>query len=367
MKQIFTPFLCLILLISGAKGQQPPELVKDSLPKALSLDLPKELAQLRKKAGNGPLVPQIVSLGRKIFFDPVLSKDKTVACSSCHRPDSGFASHELLAVGIRGQKGMRNSPTVFNRGFGRPHFWDGRAKTLEEQVLMPIENPLELGHSLTEVLKDLRKDKTYRKRFQEAFGTNKSGSSGVTKGNLAKALAAFVSSLVLADSPVDRFHAGDSSALNTSEKRGLWIFESRGQCWQCHSGSNFSDESFHNTGVSWSQEVPDLGRFVITKKKKDARAFKTPTLRGLTQTAPYMHDGSMMSLRDVVQYYNIGCNPNDPNQDPRIKPLDLSRADKGALLAFLRALSRNSHDTSKKVRVKQTRGRRNEPMPKKKT
>ena len=221
-------------------------------------------------------------------------------------------------------------------------FWDGRAKTLEEQVLLPIENPLEFDHSVAEVLKSLRESPAWRRDFDRAFP-----GGGLSAQTLARALAAFVRSLVLADSPVDRFHRGHSAALTAVEKRGLWLFESKGQCWQCHSGFNFSDESFHNTGIAWRQPKKDPGRGGVTRKKEEMRSFKTPTLRGLVRTAPYMHDGSLATLEAVVDYYDQGGEAADPLQDPRIRPLRLTREDKAALVALLKALARSGFDSSR--------------------
>jgi cytochrome c peroxidase len=214
-------------------------------------------------------------------------------------------------------------------------FWDGRAATLEEQALRPIEDPDEMGSSVEETLKRLRADPTYGTQFREAFGGD------VSAAHLARALASFQRALVSGDSAVDRFHASDFKALTDDERQGLWLFESRGNCWRCHSGPNLSDGRFHNTGVGWGNATYDAGRFEITRQEADRGAFKTPTLRDVARTAPYMHDGSMATLEDVVRYYSRGGNAN-PHLDGQLKPLNLSDDEVRHLVAFLTALNGNA-------------------------
>ncbi|MFT7618351.1 MAG: cytochrome c peroxidase [Planctomycetota bacterium] len=355
MKHFSLQLLFMILVSGGLWGQITPSLATDTLPKRIATVLPKSIAVRQVVPKDSPILSPIIELGRRIFFDPVLSKDKTVACASCHRPESGFASNDPKAIGIGGKIGTRNSPTLFNRGFGGSSFWDGRVATLEEQVLEPISNPNELGHSVTDVLLAMGQDESYQSQFRSAFSTVKMPNKDamkemVTERNLSRAIATFVRSLVVADSPVDRFHRGDSGALTKIEKRGLWLFESRGGCWQCHSGFNFSDELFHNTGVALESKSSDEGRKKVTNKPRDLRAFKTPTLRGVAVTAPYMHDGSLKTLREVVEFYNRGGNTVDPVLDRRLRPLKLEPADVDALVALLKALSRNELNTSKDVK-----------------
>jgi cytochrome c peroxidase len=187
-----------------------------------------------------------------------------------------------------------------------------------------------MGSTVTDALAKLKANADYSKLFADAF------SDGVTPGNLAKALAAFERALVRGDSPVDRFRIkGDVAGMTPAEKRGFWIYESKGACWKCHSGANFSDDDFHNTGVSWGGT--DLGRFAVTKKEGDRGRFKTPTLRGVALRPPYMHDGSLETLDAVVDFYNRGGGKN-PHLDPHMKPLDLDDADRKALVAFLKSL-----------------------------
>lgn len=314
-----------------------PLLPIDTLPKELDLARASEQwAQLSGQPEGHAFSANRVALGRRLFFDPILSKDRTVSCASCHQPKHGFASPDPKAVGIGGQTGPRNAPTVLNRGLGKLQFWDGRANSLEEQALQPIANSRELGHSVEGAVASLRADSTYPEQFRLAFEADES----VTSENLGKALASFQRALLTGDSPVDKFQSGDYDALTSDERQGLWIFESRGQCWKCHSGNNYTDESFHNTGIGYGRKDRDLGRFEVTKKAADKAKFKTPTLRAIAQTAPYMHDGSLKTLKDVVDFYNIGGNSDDPQRDRELKPLGLSVKELAHLVAFLKAVSR---------------------------
>ncbi|HJT35909.1 MAG TPA: cytochrome c peroxidase, partial [Pirellulales bacterium] len=207
----------------------------------------------------------------------------------------------------------------------------GRTKTLEEQALEPIANPLEMGNQVSDVVARLQADAGYRANFATAYP------DGVTAQNLGRALAAFERVLLSGGSRVDRFQAGDFAALNESQRIGLWLFESRGGCWRCHRGQNYTDEKFHNTGVAVLQSRPDAGHCAVTGDESDRGRFKTPSLRGVARTAPYMHDGSLSTLREVVEYYNRGGG-RAAELDPEIKPLGLSAEESGHLVEFLRAL-----------------------------
>jgi len=276
-------------------------------------------------------------LGRRLFFDPVLSADRSVSCASCHAPEKGFADSQPFSSGVGGRKTTRNAPTILNRAYGKSFFWDGRAPTLEAQVLEPIENPLEMALALDEALARLEEEPAYRTAFGE-LGAEPGGAP--TRAALARALAAFVRAQVLGDSPVDRFRAqGEFDALDDAERAGLWFYESRGGCWRCHSGPNFSDELFHATGVGSQGGEPEPGRSAVTGAASERGAFKTPTLRGVALTAPYMHDGSLATLEEVVAFYRQGGRPS-ANLDARIAPLDMTDEDAANLVAFLRALSR---------------------------
>ena len=311
---------------------ETPPLPVDFLPAQLLTDtIPAGLGQAPAAPDENQLSQQRVALGRKLFFDPLLSADRSMACASCHHPEHGFANPQARAVGIKNRLGTRNTPTVLNRAYGKIFFWDGRSASLEAQALKPIENRVELGSSVSEVMKRLQASSEYRQQFAAAYP------GGVTATNLARALASFQRVLVSADSLVDRFQAGLASSLSTSQKQGLWLFESRGRCWKCHSGSNYSDESFHNTGVSWGQDPLDLGRYQVTEDDADRGRFKTPTLRDVGRTAPYMHNGSLRTLEEVVAFYNRGGGKN-PHLDERIQPLGLNKQEEQFLVEFLKAL-----------------------------
>ena len=271
----------------------------------------------------------LAELGRRLFFDPLLSADRSVACASCHDPARGFADSEPLSLGVGGRRTLRNTPTLYNRVLGERFMWDGRAATLEEQVLLPIENELEMALPLEEALARLAAHDEYPARFAAAAG------GPPTRERLAASLAGFVRRVVRGDSRVDRFRAGAFGALTPEERGGLWFFESRGGCWRCHAGPNFTDEDFHNTGVGVDGE--DAGRMAITGDERDRGAFKTPTLRGLVETAPYMHDGSLTTLEEVVEFYRRGGGAN-PHLDPRLAPLEMTDRDALNLVAFLKAL-----------------------------
>lgn len=309
-----------------------PPLPRDTLADELPLDsMPLGLPSRSAAPDDNRLTAERVRLGRKLFFDPVLSEDGTVACASCHDPAHGFASDAPLAVGIKGRVGPRNTPSLLNRAYGDSFFWDGRSKTLEEQALEPIVNPREMGGPLNDVVARLQADAAYRADFAAAYR------DGLTAQNLGRALAAFERVLLSGGSRVDRFQAGDFTALNDRERAGLWLFESRGQCWRCHRGANYTDEKLHNTGVAALQADPDPGRFAVTRDSADRGRFKTPSLRDVSRTAPYMHDGSLSTLREVVDYYNRG-GVKHPGLDQAIKRLELTSDEVDRLVDFLVAL-----------------------------
>lgn len=277
--------------------------------------------------------PEVILLGRRLFFDPALSRDSTMACASCHRPARAFSDDRPISIGVGDRRGRRNVPTLVNRGWGEAFSWDGRATTLEAQVLRPISEPTELGLPLATAIERVRSNPIYQNDFQDVLGR------GAEAGTLALALAAYVRSIQAGGMPFDRLVEGDDRALSESERRGLELFRGRARCDRCHSGPLFTDESFHNTGVAWRDGPPsDSGRAAITGRPEQVGAFKTPTLREVPRTAPYMHDGSLETLEDVVAFYDEGGHPN-PALDPLIRPLDLSADEKSALVSFLRSLT----------------------------
>jgi cytochrome c peroxidase len=279
---------------------------------------------------ENPITPIKIRLGERLFFDAGLSADRQVSCASCHDPARAFTSGTRLAAGVFGRTGARNVPTILNRAYGQSFFWDGRAATLEEQALGPIENRTEMGLSLAAFTSRLRRSALYQREFAAAFGEHPSATTA------ARALATYVRAQRVADAPYDRYRAGDRSALSADAARGLSLFRGRANCSSCHIGSNFTDEQFHNTGVSWGSR--DLGRFRVTRQAEDRGRFKTPTLRQLRLTSPYMHDGSFDNLEAVVDFYDAGGNANQW-RDTELQPLRLTALEKRDLIAFLLSLS----------------------------
>jgi cytochrome c peroxidase len=323
--------LVALLAAAPAAAQERPPLPEDTLPAELHAQpTPLGLPELA-----APLDARHVALGRALFFDPVLSQDRTVACASCHEPAFGFASPQRFPLGFAGHRARRHAPSILNRAYATAQLWDGRAKDLETQVLMPISDPDEMGLPIEQALERLGADERYRARFAQSFANG-----AIDATNTASALAAFVRTLRTGNTPVDVFRErGDRTLLTKEELAGLWLWESKGGCWKCHSGPNFTDERFHNTGVGARDGEPEPGRFAITGAAEDRGAFKTPTLRALTHTAPYMHDGSIETLEEVVAFYRRGGNANR-SLDPKMQPLELSDLEASYLVAFLKGLSR---------------------------
>ncbi len=281
---------------------------------------------------DNPMSAAKVALGRQLYFDPRLSKDGTVSCATCHDPRKGWTDQQPVSTGVGGARGTRNAPTVLNSAFNYMQFWDGRAPSLEAQALGPIENPVEMANRLPKVVAWLNSVPGYRSQFQAVFG------GPATADRLAKAIAAFERTIYTGNSPYDRYTQDkDESALSPAAKRGLKLFEGKARCTQCHVGFDLSDRVFHNIGVGMDRKDPDLGRYDVTHQEKDKGAFKTPILRDLTKTAPYMHDGSVATLEEVIDLYDRGGEPN-PWLDPKIKPLHLTAQEKADLLAFLKSL-----------------------------
>ena len=284
---------------------------------------------------DNPMSARKIALGRQLYFDPRLSKDGTVSCATCHDPDKGFSDGRPTSAGIHSKTGARNSPTVINRLFSADQFWDGRAADLEAQALGPVQNPIEMGNTLEGMIGNLNGISGYAPLFQEAFG-----SPGITAERVAQAIATYERTVLSGNAPFDRHQAGGASAMSESAVRGLAIFNDaqKGNCVTCHAGFNFTDESYHNLGVGMDRPKPDLGRFEVTKAEVDRGAFKTPTLRQIARTGPYMHDGSETTLRQVVDFYDRGGKPNKW-LSKEIRPLHLSEQEKADLVAFLEALT----------------------------
>ena len=281
---------------------------------------------------DNPQTDAKVRLGAQLYFDTRLSADATISCATCHDPRTGWANPNPTDTGIGGQVGGRNSGTVINSAYMRSQFWDGRAGSLEEQALGPIHNPIEMGETLENVINKLNGIPSYEQQFNEVFGTD------ATAEGIAKAIASFERSIVSGPSPYDLYRMGNKSAMSEAAVRGLHVFNGKGHCTPCHSGPMFSDQGFHNLGVGMNKEKPDLGRYSHTKNESDKGRFKTPTLRNIAQTPPYLHDGSAKTLMDVLNVYDKGGEPN-ANLDLLMFPLRLTAREKGDLVAFLEALT----------------------------
>lgn len=337
--------------------------LKPTLPQGLAMGAG-QIAGVDKN----PLTRAKIELGRQLYFDGRLSKDGTISCGSCHAPEFGYAKNTQFGIGVGGQQGGRNSPVAYNRIVSSLQFWDGRADSLEAQAVGPIANPIEMSNTHEACVATIKGIDGYRLQFEKVFP------DGVTIDNVGKAIASFERSLVTGTSPWDYYEAfktfsdankedladlaalkkddpelfakyeslkkaADEHPISDSAKRGGEIFfGDKGSCTACHVGANFTDEKYHNLGVGMEKPEPDLGRFVITKDEKEKGAFKTPTVRNVELTAPYMHDGSQKTLEEVVEWYDKGGHPNQW-LDEKIKPLKLTAEQKADLVAFMKALT----------------------------
>ncbi len=287
---------------------------------------------------DNPMTRSKIELGRMLFFEKRISADGTISCASCHMPRRGFSNGRQYGIGVGGRIGLRNAPTVINAAYNDLQFWDGRAKSLEEQAKGPIQHPAEMGASEEHIARVLGAAPAYRAAFRKAFGTEK-----ITLDLVAKAIATFERTILSGGSPFDRWkYGGEKNAMSPAARRGFEIFRVKGKCQKCHLVDEFSapftDNKFHNVGVGIHAKLPHVGREKISKKPRDRGKFKTPTLREISRTAPYMHDGSMNTLEEVIDYYDKGALAN-PNLDPDIKPLKLTPGEKKDLIAFLHALN----------------------------
>jgi cytochrome c peroxidase len=364
--------------VNPAAGDQPVTGKAPPIPKEGPLGEPRPLKQVGLPAEltqvvipvDNPQTPEKIALGKKLFFDGRLSADGTVACSTCHDPAHAFTDGRPASVGIEGRAGQRNAPTILNALFNKTQFWDGRAKTLEDQAAFPIVNPVEMGQpDLDTAVMALAKIDEYRSDFQRSFGRPLNGP------DVLRAIAAYERTLVSFDSPFDHFIAGDKNAIDDSAKRGWELFNARGRCNLCHSltdtkrdFTNFMDNDFHNIGIgiirhnvvalakqaeklvnsgdaaaidraAIQSDMSALGRFLITKKEADLASFKTPNLRNVLVTGPYFHDGSQETLWDVVDHYNKGDGLQNPWLDEDIQPLALEEHDIDDLVAFMASLT----------------------------
>lgn len=284
---------------------------------------------------DNPMTKDKVELGRLLFFDKRLSKNNTIACASCHIPELAFTDGQPVSTGIHRQQGGRSAPTSINRGFSTVQFWDGRAATLEDQSIGPFANPIEHGFAdHDELVAKISSLNGYKKLFKSVFKTDT-----ISKEQVGKAIATFQRTLISGNSPFDRYDwEGDTKAISEAAQRGRKLFFEKARCNLCHFGTNFSDEKFHNIGIGWDQEAVDLGRYHVTHETKDIGAFKTPTLREISRTAPYMHDGRFATLMEVVDHYNQGGIKN-PFLDNQIIKLNLTENEKRDIVEMLLTLN----------------------------
>lgn len=307
----------------------------------VAIQVPLGLPPVTLTRENHPTANSI-ELGRRLFYDTRLSKDNSLSCASCHRPELGFKDAQGRSIGVAGARGRRHAPTLVNAVYSPFLFWDGRARSLEDQVEGPITDPLEMNQTAAALLAKLQSDPRYKALFKSAFGTD-----NITMGRIAAALASFERMILCGNSAFDRYeYENQKDALSPAQIRGLAIFTDpkRGNCSACHTigpkFALFTDGQFHNTGegVGPDGELTDQGRFEVTKQESDRGAFKTPTLRNVAISGPYMHDGKMKTLKDVVDFYAGGGNSN-PYLDRRIFALQLSGRDRADLVEFMKSLT----------------------------
>lgn len=302
-------------------------------PTPYALQIPEGFPLMEIPADN-PMTVEGVDLGRHLFFDPILSRDSTLSCSSCHLAATSFTDPAQFSVGVRGERGRRNSMALVNVGYAESFFWDGRAASLEEQARDPVADAIELGEDWEHVEAKLNRHPRYPDLFEQAFGTREA-----TQDLAVKALAQFERTLLSAGSRFDRVNAGEET-FSDLEFAGFEIFNSeRGDCFHCHGTLLLTDNRFHNNGLDANPD--DLGLAEVTGRPFDRGLFKTPTLRNVEYTAPYMHDGRFATLEEVVDHYSTGVQQSstlDPIMLQR-GPLNLTEQEKEALIAFLKTFS----------------------------
>jgi cytochrome c peroxidase len=303
---------------------------------------------------ENPMTPEKIELGKKLFFDRRLSGDGTMSCAVCHNPDTGYSDGLAISLSYPTTKNWRNSPTIINIGYNSVFFMDGRAKTLEEQSLFPIMSNFEMNQNLDFLEEELKEVPEYVETFRKVFGGE------INRERIAMAIAAFQRTITSKNAPVDRYLRGDKSALTSEQKKGYKIFIGKGRCVKCHNGPNLTDNRFYNLGVPEDKEVTndprvavtrrftakvsgykayrtlneDPGRYLVTKDRKDWKAFKTPTLREIALTGPYMHNGIFDTIDEAIVFFDKGGG-NDKNKTPELIPLKLNDDEKAALKAFL--------------------------------
>ncbi len=344
----FLPGILFLAVLLAACAPEPPA--------PYELEAPAQFAKLLLPAGN-PMTEEGVALGRRLFYDPILSTDSSLSCASCHLPERAFTDGQAISQGIAGRKGSRNAPSLANAAYHyKGLFWDGRSPTLEAQALLPVENPDELGNDWETVEEALRRHAGYPQYFRAAFGIG--DTAELTRELVARALAQFERTLISADAKYDRVMRGEDT-FTPSEERGKHIFFDsaeelpNGECGHCHTPPLFTDQSYMNNGLdpaSALTDFPDKGRGLDTGKRYDNGRFRVPSLRNVALTAPYMHDGRFQSLEEVIAHYNQGGHAAE-NVDPKIRKLHLSDRDKQDLRAFLETLTDTAFVNKPKYRT----------------
>ncbi|MGE5094172.1 MAG: cytochrome-c peroxidase [Betaproteobacteria bacterium] len=282
---------------------------------------------------DNSMSPERVELGKMLFFDPRLSGSGWISCATCHNPALGWSDGLPTAIGHGMKTLKRHTPTILNAAYYKRQMWDGRFASLEEQALGPIGSPDEMNMDMAEMVKRLKSVKGYMPLFERAYP-----GEGISPQTVAKAIASFERTIVSGEAPFDRWVSGDRKALSESARRGFELFRGKADCVACHEGPNFTDDGFHNIGVKPRDGVADPGRFAKVPVKAMKGALKTPSLRDVAYTAPYMHNGAYSTLREVVEMYSRGGDTGD-NLDPNIRKLDLTSAEVDDIVEFLKSLS----------------------------
>ena len=311
--------ICLIVGLSLSLSEGYASSLKSNYQRPASIPFP----------ADNPYTVEKAALGKMLFFDPRLSKNRNMTCATCHNPSFGWEDATKTSVGAQNSALDRHSPTILNQAWGKSFFWDGRAATLEEQAKGPIESNVEMNLPIGEAVTRLKQVESYQKWFRRVFGD-----SGINADNITKAIATFERTVVSGQAPFDLWVKGDESAISASAKRGFDLFNGKAQCSTCHSGWNFTDHKFHDIGLS----SPDKGLAARTGNSRDDFAFKTPSLRNIKQRAPYMHDGSMETLTQVIVHY-VGGGIQRKSLSPLINPVPLNSHEIRDLEAFLLTLT----------------------------
>ncbi|MEW5975934.1 MAG: cytochrome c peroxidase [Acidobacteriota bacterium] len=342
--RLSTSLFLVALIAVGCAPQEPPKPTAPEFQPEI-LPLPKQLAnyEAMQIPADNPLSEEKVALGRQLFFDKRLSVDGSRSCYSCHLCEKGLTDGLPMAVGAMNKQLTRSSPTLWNIGYHKEFYWDGRSGSLEKQAMAAWTggNMGTKGHE-EHIISNLNAIAGYKQQFQKVFGTD------VTAENVMKAISAFERTIISGGTAYDRWKAGDEAAISEEAKRGQKLFEEL-KCNNCHDGVLFTDQQYHNVGIGMDAKEPDVGRFKVTNKPEDTGAFKTPTLRDITKSAPYFHDGSVATLEEAVDLMVGGGKPNKYLDKKNLKKHKITAAQKADLLAFLKTLEVDCHITEPKL------------------